>query len=158
MEELIIRRATDGDIPRIGELLVEVHALHHAIRPDLFRDGTRKYDDAELRDILADDSRPVFVAVRAVRVEGYAFCIHRQFVGDRNMTDVRTLYIDDLCVGRDSRGGGIGRALYEYVLAYAREAGCYNVTLNVWEGNDGARAFYEKVGMRVQKTGMETIL
>lgn len=158
METIIIRRAADSDIPRIGDLLLQVHAIHHAIRPDLFRDGTRKYEDAELRQILADDSRPVFVAVRDGRVVGYAFCVHRQFVGDRNMTDVRTLYIDDLCVDSAIRGGGIGRALYEYVLGYARNTGCYNVTLNVWEGNDAARAFYEKVGMRVQKTGMETIL
>ncbi len=36
--------------------------------------------------------------------------------------------------------------------------GCYNVTLNVWAGNDSAMRFYEAIGMRVQKIGMETIL
>ena len=41
---------------------------------------------------------------------------------------------------------------------YAREQGCYDVTLNVWEGNDNARAFYEKMGMFVKETQMETIL
>jgi ribosomal protein S18 acetylase RimI-like enzyme len=32
------------------------------------------------------------------------------------------------------------------------------MTLNVWEGNAPAQNFYKNMGMRVQKTGMETIL
>jgi ribosomal protein S18 acetylase RimI-like enzyme len=52
----------------------------------------------------------------------------------------------------------VGKALYEYVCDYARGLGCYNITLNVWEGNTPARRFYESMGMKVQKTGMETIL
>lgn len=48
--------------------------------------------------------------------------------------------------------------LYKYVLEYAKSIGCYDVTLNVWEGNDNARAFYEKVGMFVKETQMEVIL
>ena len=30
-----------------------------------------------------------------------------------------------------------------------------NITLNVWEGNDPAMAFYKSMGMKIQKTGME---
>ena len=48
--------------------------------------------------------------------------------------------------------------MYKYVLEYAKSIGCYDVTLNVWEGNDNARAFYEKVGMFVKETQMEVIL
>ena len=50
------------------------------------------------------------------------------------------------------------RKILEGVLAYAREAGCHDVTLNVWELNPGARAFYERMGMRPLKTCMETLL
>ena len=74
------------------------------------------------------------------------------------MTDIRTLYIDDLCVDERHRGCGVGRLLYEYVLDYARSAGCYNVTLNVWSCNEAAMRFYEKCGLRPQKIGMEKIL
>ena len=52
----------------------------------------------------------------------------------------------------------MGSALYEYVKDFAREQGCYNLTLNVWALNEGARRFYEKCGLRPQKIGMETIL
>ena len=56
------------------------------------------------------------------------------------------------------RGQGIGRQLYEHVLAYAREKGYYNVTLNVWSCNPEAMAFYQRMGLRPQKVGMEVIL
>ncbi len=81
-----------------------------------------------------------------------------QSFGDANLQKRKSLYIDDLCVDERARGKGIGRRLYEYVCAWAKAQGCYDLTLNVWEGNDGARRFYENMGMRVMKTGMGTIL
>ena len=158
METLTIRRAGAADIPALDKLLYQVHKVHSDIRPDLFRPGSKKYTDRELEAILADDSTPVFVAQRDGTVEGYAFCVHKQLINDNNMTDIKTLYIDDLCVDEHARGGHIGRALYEYVLDYARSRGCYNVTLNVWAGNEGAMRFYESVGLGIQKIGMEKIL
>ena len=74
------------------------------------------------------------------------------------MTDIESLYIDDLCVDENARGGHIGTKLYEYVLDFAKKNGCYNVTLNVWADNVSAVGFYEKIGLRVQKIGMEKIL
>ncbi len=157
MDQLNIRRANTGDIPVIGKLLYEVHKVHSDVRPDLFKPGAKKYTDDELREILADNRRPVFVAERDGTVLGYAFCVHQRHIG-HGMTDIKTLYIDDLCVDEAARGGHIGRALYEYVLGYARGRGCYNVTLNVWAGNAGAMKFYERLGLKPQKMGMEKIL
>ena len=158
MDGLDIRRAGENDIPAIDNLLYQVHKVHSDARPDLFRLGTKKYTDDELRDILADGLRPIFVAERNGAVLGYAFCVHQQHIGDNNLTDIKTLYIDDLCVDEAARGGHIGKTLYEYVLAYAKERGYYNVTLNVWADNTGALKFYEKLRLKPQKIGMEKIL
>ena len=155
---MIIRRAVEADIPVIDKLLYHVHKIHSDIRPDLFNKGTKKYTDEELRSIIADELTPVFVAEKDGMVLGYAFCIHQQHINDNNLTDIRTLYIDDLCVDEASRGMHVGRALYDHVISYARENGYYNVTLNVWAGNDSAMRFYESVGLKVQKVGMEKIL
>ncbi len=157
MENLNIRRAKECDIPVINKLLYEVHKVHSDVRPDLFKAGAKKYNDDELRSILGDNGRPVFVAERNGVVLGYAFCIHRQSING-NMTDVKTLYIDDLCVDETARGTSIGRSLYEYVLDYAGKNGYYNVTLNVWADNINAVKFYEKLGLKIQKIGMEKIL
>ena len=125
----------------------------------MFKSDTKKYTDEELLAILCDDTKPVFVAVDADgNVVGYAFCVFKQHLNDNILTDIRTLYIDDLCVDESSRGKHIGRDLYEYVLEFARREGCYNLTLNVWECNQGAKRFYESCGLLPQKTGMEKIL
>ena len=158
MEEINIRSAELRDIPALGRLLYEVHKVHSDVRPDLFKAGARKYTDEQLEEILQSGERPVFVAEQDGQVVGYAFCIPKQFVGDRSMTDVRTLYIDDLCVDEAARGKHIGTKLYGFVLDFAKRQGYYNVTLNVWADNKAAVKFYEKIGLGVQKIGMEKIL
>lgn len=152
------RRAQIKDIPRIHELLAQVDMVHHLGRPDIFKVGN-KYNDQQLEEIIADDKRPIFVAADDNdEVLGYAFCVYKQVLDDNILTDIKTLYIDDLCVYENLRGQHIGRQLYEYVKAFAKENGFYNLTLNVWSLNEGAQRFYESVGMVPQKIGMETIL
>ena len=157
--DYMIRRAEERDIGAVLRLLTQVNMVHHNGRPDLFRGPATKYSDRELSDIFHDDGRRVFVYEDPLRgVLGYAFCILQQHVGSQLMTDIKTLYIDDLCVEEKARGQHIGKRLYKYVLSYARTLECYNVTLNVWTLNPAALHFYEKMGMTPQKIGMEQIL
>ncbi len=156
---MYIRRADQRDLSGVDDLLLQVLTVHHNGRPDLFKAGCRKYTDDELLEIFSDDKRPVFVAVdEGENVMGYAFCIFKQEIGHNVLTDVKTLYIDDLCVDEKIRGRHIGRSLYDYVVEFARQSGCYNVTLNVWSCNEKAIGFYESCGLKPQKIGMETIL
>ena len=153
----MIRKATINDIGSIIELLHQVDMVHHEIRPDLFKPHTTKYNEQELEDLLADERRPVFVYDDG-EVLGHAFCLITEAKDDKLLQDVKTLYIDDICVHEKARGRHIGKSLYEYVLDYARSTGCYNITLNVWQGNAPDSAFYKEMGMEVQKTTMEIIL
>ena len=153
-----IRRATANDKPRIEELLEQVLEVHHNVRPDIFKSGTKKYTSSELDAIIQDNTRPIFVAEDEGKVFGYAFCIFVEHINNNILTDIKTLYIDDLCVDESTRGKGIGRELYNYAVAFAKENGCYNLTLNVWADNNSALAFYEKLGLHKQKIGMELIL
>ena len=155
---LTVRRAEPRDIPAILNLLVQVDMVHHNGRPDLFKGPATKYSAEELEAILADPETPVFVCVdEGDRVLGHGFCV-MQHSGGRLMVEHTTVYIDDICVDENARGKGAGKALYEHILAFARERGAYNVTLNVWSCNPGAAAFYEKLGLTPYKTGMEQIL
>jgi len=152
-----IRRATHKDSEKIIDLLNQVLEVHNQGRPDLFKANSRKYTDEELSGIIDDDTTPIFVA-EDNEVLGYAFCIHICHENHNILTDIKTLYIDDLCVDKNCRGKGVGKALYNYVLDYAKQNNCYNVTLNVWNCNTDALRFYEKCGLKIQKTGMEIIL
>jgi len=152
-----IRRATLTDIDGINKLLYEVHKVHSDKRPDLFKVGSKKYTNEELAKIIVDDNRPIFVYVDNDDILGYAFCVFIKN-NSNSLTDILTLYIDDLCVDENARGKKVGTSLYIYVLQFAKDAGCYNVTLNVWACNNSALKFYEKCGLSVQKIGMEKIL
>lgn len=152
-----IRFAETRDIPGMISLLQQVGEVHHQIRPDLFRSGAQKYDEAALEALLKDESRPIFIADLDGRVAGYCFCILQITQNDPVLRDRKVLYIDDLCVDETIRGKGIASKLYAYTLDYARALGCQAVTLNVWYGND-AQIFYEKCGMKPQKIGMEYLL
>ena len=154
-----IRRAQEQDIDDILRLLVEVDMVHHAIRPDLFKGPATKYSAQELAEKLKNDSDPVFVCADDTdRLLGYIFCQTVVTQESPLCTGIRTLYIDDLCVDERYRGQHVGKALYEYVLAYARQNGFYNITLHVWDGNDRALQFYRKMGMTDQYTCLEQIL
>lgn len=156
---MIIQRAKQKDMPGINNLLCQVLDVHHQGRPDIFKANAKKYTDDQLKTIIEDDQRTIFVALdENGNVLGYAFCIFQQHINNNILTDIKTLYIDDLCVDQNIRGQHIGRSLYEHVLQFARESGCYNVTLNVWAFNENAIRFYEKCGLKPQKIGMETIL
>ena len=155
---MLVRRAEIKDIEKINELLLQVAMVHHYGRPDLFKANCRKYKNDELVEIVKDDNRPIFVAEDDGVVMGYAFCVITDRKDDNVLTDIKNLYIDDLCVDENVRGGHIGTRLYEYVLDFAKKNGFYNVTLNVWAGNDSALKFYEHIGLKVQKIGMEKIL
>ena len=143
---LNIRRAKATDAERVLDLLKQVNLVHHLIRPDLFNIAT-KYTKDELLTIFSDDSSPVFVCEKDAKVIGYIFTLLIDHGGSNMLTPIKELYIDDLCVDEDFRGQGAATALY-----------CHNLTLNVWEGNDAALAFYRKMNMATQKTKLECVL
>lgn len=154
----MIRKATTNDIPRILELLSQVNDVHAEGRPDYFIKGKRKYEENELRKILDDDTSPIFVCEEECDVKGYAFCIIQDFSHCDNLHPDKSLYIDDICVDEKYRRQGIGKKLYKHVVQYAKEERCFNISLNVWDKNPEAKAFYENMGMTVQKVCMEYII
>ena len=154
----MIRKATHNDIPRILELLSQVNDVHAEGRPDFFIKGKRKYNEEDLLKIINDDTTPVFVCEENDDIKGYAFCVIQDLSQCDNLCPDKSLYIDDICVDENYRRHGVGKMLYEHVVQFAKEENCFNITLNVWAKNPGAQAFYESMGMTVQKVCMEKIL
>ncbi len=154
-----IRKAEKKDIPRILALLGQVLQIHAEIRPDIFIPGTTKYTPYELAELLEQEDHPIYVAVDEDDLcMGYAFCQLREQPFSTNMLPLKSLFIDYLCVDKQTRGQHIGESLFEYVKQQAKELGCYEVTLNVWAGNTSAEHFYEKMGMKTKERQMEYIL
>ncbi len=153
-----IRLASDKDVDKLQDLLYSVQNLHAQGRPDVFIKGSRKYTDTKVKEIISNANSPVFVGEIKGEVMAYAFCEISSNTGTDNLINLKTLYIDDLCVDEKFRGQGYGKQIYAFVKEYAKREGCYHLTLNVWHLNQSAVKFYEKVGMSPLKTTMEQIL
>ena len=163
----ILERITDDRLKPVVERIkaygtagyqemLMVLQIHADIRPDIFIPGTTKYTIEELREILKNKEKPIFVAVDEADVcVGYAFCQLQEQPVSNNMVPFKSFYIDDLCVDQEARGQHIGESLFEHVKKEAKQRGCYEVTLNVWTGNTSAEKFYERMGMRTKKRQME---
>ena len=156
---MTIRRANENDIPKIIDLLGQVLQIHAEIRPDIFIPGTTKYTNAELSQMLKDETKPIYVATdENDTCVGYAFCQIREQPFSNNMVQFKSLFIDDLCVDKSTRGKHSGEKLLEHVKSEAKRLGCYEVTLNVWAGNTSAEKFYEKMGLKTKERQLEYIL
>lgn len=156
---ITVRTATVRDITRIINLLEQTAQIHNSIRPDIFKSNTKKYSENDLLDLLEDKKVIIFIAADENDLAlGYIFCVINEYKNHVLIQDKKTLYIDDLCVDEAKRGLNIGKTLYSHVCKYAKEIGCYNITLNVWAGNEKAIHFYEKLGLKEQKRILEMIL
>lgn len=154
---MTIRRAKEADIPKLIDLLEQVLLVHHKVRPDLFQEKGVKYTESELAELIADDSRPIFVYEdESGTVLGHMFTVIEESHAPK--VSHKTLFIDDLCVDEAARGQKIGEQLYRFALQYAKEIGCYNLTLNVWSANKSAVRFYERQGLTPKETRMEQII
>ena len=152
---MVIRRAEERDVGKIGELLLQVGKVHSDGRPDLFKRGGRKYNDEEVKNLLNREDRRIFLAEEGGAVKGYVFCEYDIIMGSGIMADKKNLYIDDLCVDEKHRREGVGERLLAYVEDFAKSEKFDRITLNVWSCNEGAIKFYLKKGFTPYKTGME---
>ena len=142
-------------IPGMIDLLKQVGQVHAEGRPDLFRQGAQKYNEAQLEAILADEVRPIFIAEEEGRVLGYGFCRKDSIEGNACVCGRKELYIDDLCVDENCRGQHIGQAIYRHIQLWAREQGFDYITLHVWGFNESAEKFYRNLGMDTRYICME---
>ena len=150
-----IRFAEAKDVTGILALLRQVGGVHHQGRQDIFRKGAQKYGASQVLAMLNSSKTPIFVAIDRDQVVGYGFCQVKIYENDPVIADHTEIYIDDLCVDENCRSQGIGQAIYNEILRYAKMRKADSITLNVWCCNENAMKFYEKLGFQPQKIGME---
>lgn len=94
-----IRRAEENDINKINKLLYEAQDVYHRAGPDLFNGNTKQYTDLELKEIINDDTKLVFVYEDDKQIKGYAFCIIKE-EASHTLTNIKTIYRWFMCWGR----------------------------------------------------------
>ena len=153
-----IRKAVPSDITALNHLLEQVLLVHHNVRPDIFKESGRKFNDEQLKTLMFQEHTPIFVYENEEgKILGHLFCIIKE-PQSLAQTPIKTLFIEDLCVDENARGQKIGEQLCHFAEEFAQEMGCYNLTLDVWNDNVAALRFYERLDLKPQQTIMEKIL
>lgn len=149
-----IRLATVADIPALNQLLQEILLVHHEVRPDIFRASGQKFSSSDLTKVMENPETPIYVYEEDGEVLAHLFCEISESKSPV-LQPFKNLFIEDLCVAEKARGQNIGQKLYDFAVDLAKKEGCHNLTLDVWDDNKGAKAFYERQGLQAQKTRME---
>ena len=142
MKDFIIRRATPGDAPSLVELgrAVGTEPAGWLISDSTWRgvSDERRY----LRAVRRHAHAAVFVAETEERVVGRLSLARDDHPASSHVADL------GLMVAAGQRRRGIGRALLEAAVEWAREAGVRKLELHVFPHNAPAIALYEGFGFR----------
>ena len=150
----MIRKANYDDIPKIEELLEDIHRLHFMSRPDLFKDGISKFNKEEIKALIDSKDKPIYIYEDGGKALGYAF-ISYMTVKNKMLEEIPYIFVEDLCVDERYRSKGIGRALMDYINNLAKKEGIEYIRLNVWNFNEKALKFYQDNGYSPLETIME---
>jgi GNAT superfamily N-acetyltransferase len=135
----IVRRARPGDEQDILRL---IHALAtYEEEPDAV-EATAEGLAASL--FGAEPRVFAHVAEQDGRVIGIAIW----FFTFSTWTGKHGLYLEDLFVDPEARGGGVARALFEAMGAEAQAQDCARIDWGVLEWNELAKGFYRRLGGR----------
>lgn len=152
---MIVRSAEEQELERVNVLRKQVNDLHVEGKPNIFKanfyDGLSDY----IYEIWNDDKKEIIVAINEGEIVGYAVLAHINRAETLFMYERDYLDIDEIGVDKDYRRHGVASEMISYILDYTKDKGFKRVELNMWEFNQRALAFYEKVGFKTYRRCME---
>ena len=144
-----IREAVQADYPALVPISDEVHALHAAAHPAIFRPvgSGSSLPQGYFDELLASETSTIQVAEVEGRIAGFAIASVVDAPPFEVLVPRRTVFIESMVVTAGQRGKGIGRALIEAAIEWGRARDATALELTVWEFNQAVMAFYERLGL-----------
>ena len=99
-----------------------------------------------------DPNQILLVADDGGRIVG---CLQLSFIPGLTRKGMWRAQVEGVRVAKSHRGRGLGRALFEWVIAKAQERGCGLVQLTTDKARPDALAFYEALGFKASHEGMK---
>ena len=137
----MLELATMQDMEKVNALAQQVHAMHVAWRPDIYKMEDVLYPAERMQEVIRQ--RQLYVAKIQREVVGYVFLEMKN--KDRpGLVKRKVMVIHEVCVEKELQNRGIGKAMMEDVHALAKAFRCTDMQLGVYPQNDAAVAFYQK--------------
>lgn len=154
---MVIRLATQADFEQVGVVFAEENRFHVELVPEIVQVADPIMTHNWYDDVLGDPDKILFVAEVGKEIVGLALAALKNSIDDPIFTKRRYIYIDEIAVVAAHRGRGIGRALMERIHQWGRAQGIAEIELQVWERNDQAIGFYEKLGYQMWRRTMRFV-
>jgi ribosomal protein S18 acetylase RimI-like enzyme len=147
--EISVRKATSDDYNTLCELFDEIDALHRDNLPRIFQkpSGPVREQDYYL-ELIADEKVGLLVAEVGEKLVGFVHAIVKDTPAIPVFVPRRYAIVDGIVVKSGFQNQGIGSILMDKVQDWATAKGATSIELNVYEFNETAIFFYERLGYR----------
>lgn len=152
---MFIRRIRKTDYEAIDRLLLQIHHVDVAGRPDMFS-PIKQYMTRDCFESLVDNQN--VISILAQDRGEIIGCCFASMLERSGMVRMRSVYIDLFVVDERHRRKGIGRAIFQEMQKQARKAGAKRIDLMVWSHNQIAECAYKSYGMVPQRCVYEISL
>ncbi|HJS19205.1 MAG TPA: GNAT family N-acetyltransferase [Anaerolineales bacterium] len=145
--EISVRKATADDYNSLCELFSEVDALHRDHLPHLFqKPGGAAREQDYYSELIADENAALLVAEAGEKLVGFVHAFVREPPAMPVFVPRRYVIADSIVVSSEFQNQGIGGTLMDKMQEWAIEKGATSIELNVYEFNQSAISFYERLG------------
>lgn len=152
----MVRLAKKEDLKTVNKIRKEVFQLHVKGRPDIFQPKWAEKNQMEyLQTFLSDENLLLYVCERDSKVLGYAMVEKKEKQKSVYSNERKWCEVGDLGVSEKQRGKGVGTELFDFLKKEIKALGYSRIELNVWEFNESAVRFYEKIGFVTSRRFMQ---
>ena len=145
--DIVVEIPEIEDFKRVNELAVQVHEMHVAWNPDIFKSVEEVIPKEEFENRISNEE--IYVAKIENEIVGYiVFNIKEKEASI--MRYRKQLNIEVICVDEKQRGNGIGTKILNNIKEIAKSKGCTDLYLTVNQENENAIKVYEKFGFKVK--------
>ncbi len=137
--ELILREATNSDLPVLRELEQRVIEAERPFDASIRNDETHYYD---LCDLISNQDSCLVVAEESNEIVGTGYAQIR--ASKEAFTHERHTYLGFMYVATEHRGKGINSQVMSYLVQWSKSKGITDLYLNVYHQNESAIKAYEK--------------
>ncbi|MEU8707567.1 GNAT family N-acetyltransferase [Streptomyces sp. NPDC048565] len=139
----MIRTATSEDVPAIYAMVRELAEYEKAL-------DEAKATEEQLREALFGERPAAYAHVAVSDDDGEVVGFALWFLNFSTWRGVHGVYLEDLYVRPERRGGGYGKALLRELARICVERGYGRLEWSVLDWNAPSIAFYESLGARPQ--------
>ena len=154
-----VRQATKEDYVSLLPIADETQEKHVQAHPHIFQSGTAGLPEKYYLGLIKSGSKVVYVAEVEQSIVGYVIMELSNVEYLDILAPRKVAFITDIAVLKSHQEKGIGYALFQKCVEWAKAKEADSLDLMVWEFNKDAMAFYERQGMesmsRVMSLGLK---